>query len=395
MTGVAGLSDLPLSDPRDPMKPKGVARPPLLPALTSLRFFVALHVALYHFVRPFARWGHLAGFFSSGYTGVSFFFLLSGFILTYTHAHEYESGKGDRARFWMARFARIYPVYFLSMLLAGVVQKHLLHNTQHNMLHLVVYLLDFFMVQSWSVRLVGFFNVPSWSLSCEAFFYLVFPYIFLKLRPSGRMRSLWAIAGWTAVAMIVPLLGLALYPGAGMHEFTANNWGAVQILRIRRLPILMLPEFLAGIALGWYYLRYGVSRRATGLLTAAGIGLLVIVLGFSQHLPYVMLHNGLLIPLQCALILGLTGRHWLARVLSRPWLMLLGEASYSFYLIHMQILEGMSQHFNLAMSIWNAVWRLALIAAFCVLLYLSVERPSRKLILEWYKNRTQAVQALG
>ncbi len=384
MNGEARLSELPVSDPRDPMKPKGAPRPPLLPALTSLRFFVALHVALYHFVRPFSRWGHLAGFFSSGYTGVSFFFLLSGFILTYTHAQEYEAGHGDPKRFWMARFARIYPVYFLSMVLAGFVQRHLLHTT----LHRVVYLLDFLMVQSWSVRLVGFFNVPSWSLSCEAFFYLVFPYVFMTLRPVDRTRSILAIAGWTIVAMIAPLAGLALYPGAGMHEFAPSGWETLQILRIRRLPVLMLPEFLAGIALGWYYLRYGVPQRAAGLLSAAGTVLLAVVLGLSQHLPYVMLHNGLLIPLQCALILGLTGRHRLARLLSRPALMLLGEASYSFYLIHMQVLEGMAQHFDIRMSIMNAVWRIALIAGFCVLLYLWVERPSRRVLLDWYRSRT-------
>ncbi len=382
---------LPVSDPRDPMKPKGVARPALLPALTSLRFFVALHVGLYHFVRPFERWGHFAGFFASGYTGVSFFFVLSGFILTYTHAHEYESGNGDPRRFWMARFARIYPVYFLSMLLTGYVQKHLLLRTAHNALHFIVYLLDFFMVQSWSVRLVGFFNVPSWSLSCEAFFYLVFPYIFLKLRPGGQSRALLSIVGWTAVAMIAPLIGLVLYRSAGMHEFPAYGYGPVQILRIRRLPLLMLPEFLAGISLGWYYLRFGVSRRAAGLLTGGGLLLLIVTLAFGFHLPYVMLHNGLLIPLQCAVILGLTGKHWLARVLSHPWLMLLGEASYSFYLIHMVLLEGMTQHIDLPMSIWNAVWRLALIAGLCVLIYLGVERPSRRVILNWYRGRAATV----
>ena len=109
-------------------------------------------------------------------------------------------------------------------------------------------------------------------------------------------------------------------------------------------------------------------------------------LAFGNHLPYVLLHNGLLVPLQCALILGFTGKHWLARFLSHPWLMLLGEASYSFYLIHMIVLEELSQHFHFAMSITNALWRIALIAGFCVLLYLGFERPCRRLILALYRR---------
>ncbi len=383
MSAAGAVRALPITDPRDPLKPRGVARPPLLPALTSLRYFVALHVAFYHFVRPFSRWGYLAGFFGAGYTGVSFFFVLSGFILTYTHAQEYESGNGSPVRFWVARFARIYPVYVLSMLMTGYVQRHLFSET----LHRVAYGLYFLMVQSWSVRVGVFFNVPSWSLSCEAFFYVVFPYIFLKLRPRERFGGLFAVAGWTVVAMIVPLIALALYRGPAMHEFPADVRGDLQVLRIRRLPILALPEFLAGISLGWLYLRRGVPKRLASALTWTGLVLLAGVLAFGNHLPYVMLHNGLLIPLQCAVILGLTGHHWLARALSHPWLMLLGEASYSFYLIHMIVLEGMAQHISLPMSVGNAAWRLALITAFCLLLYVFFERPCRRIIMDVYRRR--------
>ena len=91
-----------ITDVRNPVPTPGVPRLPNIHALTSVRFLAALHVALYHMVRPFSQWGPLAGAMSVGYIGVSFFFVLSGFILTYSHAAEYESGRGNAARFWVA-----------------------------------------------------------------------------------------------------------------------------------------------------------------------------------------------------------------------------------------------------------------------------------------------------
>src|ERR1035437_8502357 len=105
-----------VTDPRNPVLAKGVPRLPTLKALTSVRFFAAMHVALYHLVRPFTLWGALTPVISVGYVGVSFFFFLSGFILTYSHAAEFELGKGRPLKFWVARFARIYHVYLLRMI---------------------------------------------------------------------------------------------------------------------------------------------------------------------------------------------------------------------------------------------------------------------------------------
>src|SRR5260370_7164480 len=90
---------------------------PRLPALTSLRFFAALHVVFFHFlafkILPSEGW--LGQISSIGYVGVSFFFVLSGFILVYTYA-----GRDTPARdFWRARFARIYPAFAFSLLLTG------------------------------------------------------------------------------------------------------------------------------------------------------------------------------------------------------------------------------------------------------------------------------------
>lgn len=376
----ASAEDLLLTDPRSPVKLPGASRPPVLGALTSLRYIIALHVAFYHFVRPFERWGHGRSFMEAGYTGVSFFFLLSGFILTYTHAAEYTAGRGSAPRFWMARFARIYPVYLLAVLLAVYVQHHLLLFPMERR----AVLADLVLLQSWSSRLVRNFNVPAWSLSCEAFFYLLFPFVVLRLVRRSRAAYLWSIAGFVLLGMAAPLWGLLHYASPAWHELPDTRVGYGEVLRIRRLPLLALPEFLAGVSLGWFYVHHGVSARLSRWLAWTGGICLVLVLCVSDHLPYLMLHNGLLIPLQCAVVLGLCGQHGLTRFLSHRWLMVLGEGSYSLYLIHLLVLFWMIDHVHLATSVANAVWQLPLITVASVLLYLYVERPCRRFLLQTF-----------
>lgn len=94
-----------------------LARPPALPSLTSLRFFAALHVFLFHLyaIKILVLPGILGSLQLIGYVGVSLFFVLSGFILVYVN-----SGREMRAgRFWRERFARIYPAYLFSLLLTA------------------------------------------------------------------------------------------------------------------------------------------------------------------------------------------------------------------------------------------------------------------------------------
>src|SRR5580704_9263285 len=94
-----------------------------LKALTGIRFFAAFYVVVFH-----TRVGQVLGdhgyraasnFFASGYLAVPLFFLLSGFILAYTYEGQIEE-PGDHRRFWEARFARIWPVYAVSLLMASI-----------------------------------------------------------------------------------------------------------------------------------------------------------------------------------------------------------------------------------------------------------------------------------
>lgn len=376
-----------ITDARGPGHTPGVKRPPNIKALTSIRFFAALHVALYHFVRPFSLWGHFAPAMSVGYIGVGFFFLLSGFILTYSHAQEYERGKGLASKFWLARLARIYPVYLVSMIFAAYVNRAQFHNTTH----ILAFIADLLMIQSWSIRVVNFFNVPAWSLSSEAFFYLVFPSLILRLRPSSARRAVFAVAALWCLALAAPLLCLKFYPVASSHEDISSTVAGMNLVfRIRRLPILALPQFLAGVSLGWLYLRFRPSPRMASLLVAAGAVALAVTLMLADYIPFVLLHNGLLIPIFAMIILGVCESNWLSRILSNSTLVLLGEASFALYLIHFLFNDWTKAVFGAGDTVHAALWKLAIVIPVSVLLHLFVERPCRLLILQWWSRKHPA-----
>ncbi len=92
-------------------------KPARLNALTGLRSFAAVNIVLFHFSNP--QWfGWLAPVVNAGYASVSFFILLSGFVLGYNYNARARAGKLDRTRFYEARFTRLYPIYLLSLLMA-------------------------------------------------------------------------------------------------------------------------------------------------------------------------------------------------------------------------------------------------------------------------------------
>ena len=385
-----------LLDPRSPLPAGTLPRPANLRALTSVRFFAALHVSLYHFAHPFVLWGFLAAFMEAGYIGVSFFFILSGFILTYSQARDYAQGTASTPRFFFNRFARIYPVYLL-FLLPGISVTAF---NRHTPTHWVGLFACLTMIQSWSVHTAFYFNVPAWTLSCEAFFYLLFPFLVLRLRPRSVQHGLLLLGAFWLLAMVAPTLNLLSAPDQTWHQalWYGPDPGRFTLLIIRN-PLLALPEFLAGIVTGWLLLDFAPSRATAARLLAVGLPTLLLALLFSNHLPAVFLHDGLLIPVFAAILLGLSQPNLLTRLLSVSFLVLLGEASYVYYLSH-ELLDGwlkpfLPAHTDTSRSlIPHALLESAVVAAIAILLHFAVEEPCRRLLLRWYKRRFPAAPRL-
>lgn len=377
--------DRSITDPRNPLPQTTSQRVPQLKALTSVRALAALYVALYHTVQPSTRWGPLTVLMSAGYVSVSFFFLLSGFILTYTSGLEFAEGRADTRKFWVARFARVYPIYFLVLVWSGYVFR----STFRQHIHALAFVADLLMVQSWSIRMVSFFNVPAWSLSVEAFFYLVFPFAVLRLRPRSLKSGLLMFAACYSASLAIAAVGLCFDPQAAWSEMGMVSGSHKFVFALRRYPMFHLPEFFCGIALGWIYLQTTFSRRFAQIAVWSSLAGLAAALLLSGHIPYLFLHNGLLLPLLALLVVGLTGSNSVSKALSVAPMLLLGEASYSFYLIHFNFKELSQRAWGWPPSIPLLVPRLLTLVPVCVGLHLWVERPARRLVLQWWNARRE------
>lgn len=149
-----------------------------LNALTSLRFFAAAMIVLGHCHGVFENTNRIAEIFALN-QAVSFFFVLSGFILVYVYPALNNSR--DRYHFLLARVARIWPAHIASFLLLLILAPMTLRPTISDSVPWII-LTNIFMVHSW-IPLWNYFlsfNGVSWSISTEFFFYLCFPLLIYR-----------------------------------------------------------------------------------------------------------------------------------------------------------------------------------------------------------------------
>ena len=158
-----------------------IEKPARLNALTGLRCFAAINILFFHFSNP--QWFNfrfyiptpfsprpysfeilLAPVVNAGYVSVSYFILLSGFVLAYNYAERARAGQLDRKRFWKARFTRIYPIYFLSLVLAWRMLPVEYGAHTHAMFWTGIALTPF-LVQGWVPAIATFMNTPAWTMS--------------------------------------------------------------------------------------------------------------------------------------------------------------------------------------------------------------------------------------
>ena len=357
---------------------------PRLPAVTSLRFFAAFHVALYHMsvmgVTISPTW--LRAFSGIGYVGVSFFFVLSGFILVYTYA-----GRDiDLRNFWQTRFARIYPAYLFALVLAfpwfyiGTMKFHLsffAFAERHFGLASVLVLL---LLQAWVPAAALSWNSVGWSLSVEAFFYVIFPFALTRFSKLSRTVLWTLIPACFLAGLAVSAEYLFLRPAEMGYVSSADASSAVQFVKF--FPLVRLPEFLMGMACGFLFLR---SERDTKLaLPLVGIGLLGVaaVTVASKFVPYLIVHTAISGPAFAALVYGIALEPRWAAWLNNRALVLFGNASYSFYLLHtmfvwpffhnMQTQAPRNQGF-IGIGLW-----LAMMLTISSLVYRFIEEPARR-----------------
>lgn len=339
-----------------------------LPALTGLRFVAALSVVLFHLLprQTLAPWAAKTADF--GYVTVGVFFVLSGFVLAYAYP-----GRAEWVPFLRARFARIYPVYALAMLVALPLFLETAQNLPDKVGPLPWEIASrFLMVQAWNPATMVHYNVPSWSLSCEAFFYLLFPIVVplaFKITPRDVIRSLVMVG---ALAVLVPVVFNWAFPGISPASESAP------VLLVKFHPLVRLPEFLVGVLLGRLFAA-GVPKLLDWQADAFLAGALFWTLGMvAADVPYLVLHTGGLVGPSCLAIWGLaSGKGVAAKTLSLPLVVLLGEASYALYILHVPVARHLTNWGFDPQSIVESVIRVLFVIAVSVLVYLKLERPAR------------------
>jgi peptidoglycan/LPS O-acetylase OafA/YrhL len=336
-----------------------------LEPLTSLRFVAALLVFVYHapLAQPFAHDHAL------GQAGVGFFFLLSGFILTYTYGGALTT-QASVVRFYVARFARVYPAYLVSIALAlPVVAMYgsLAWDKSSPAVRADALAAQVLAVQAWFPReeiYLGI-NSPAWSISVEAFFYAVFPLLI------GSLCRSFAAAGARAV-FVMAAMTWACAAAVFAIPHHADVWTTYIV------PPVRLVDFVVGMLLGIAFLR---GYRLPGSSTAWEIAAVCAVAAAIVAVPLVpasLQYSLWPLPFWAALIaiVALRGGA-ISRLLSHPALVRLGAISYAFYLVHLTVLM-VAEHAVPAPFVSAVALAASLATAW--LLHVSVERPMRHVI---------------
>jgi peptidoglycan/LPS O-acetylase OafA/YrhL len=362
------------------------SKPTRLPSLTSLRWFAALMVFVTH-CEPFIRASSLKPAFERvgvhGGLGVSFFFVLSGFVLTWTY-RETDTGM----RFFRRRFARIAPAYWTSIAAALLVFATVEHSLTTSRIARSAFAAVF--LQSWvpdeRVYLAG--NPVGWTLSVEAFFYAMFPILIVVLVAMGRRRLLVVVAVLAVLVCVV--LPLAIHPSSGSDG--AATWA------LKIFPAVRILEFVIGICLA-LLLRGGarLSHPFTGVWSAAG--LVVVAFVAAGWVPvYFAIAAITLVPFALLIFVSAQRDHeGGSGLLHQPWLIRLGEWSFCFYLIHQLVVRVLVITFT-PEGLWTGLLMAAaaLIASIAAagLMFTFIERPMERRLRGKQEPRPESYQRL-
>jgi peptidoglycan/LPS O-acetylase OafA/YrhL len=348
-----------------------IRKPSKVLPLTSLRFFAAMYVVCYHTIdRVFPHCKDLSTvhgrFFDLGYIAVSFFFTLSGYIL----AVSYLPRRVSKRQFWWARFARIYPLFLLTLLvdapqyLAGVAKqigypsavRVVLEKLMGNML----------LLQAWAPALRSM-DWPNWSLSVEAFFYLAFPFL---LSGVARLK----------IPVLAAAGALSYVAGIGIVTVALHSHTSLDVLKFN--PLFHLHVFICGTLLGVIRIRSRLVPRHAPAFLCAAIACFAFTVHFYRDLPLPLLHDGLLVPAFICLILAFdSGNRAMDPLLSLKALVVLGEASYGLYLIHIPLWH-VFYHLRIDRSPVAYLVYLASAVALSVLSFFYIETPLRHLLTD-------------
>ncbi|HMG07236.1 MAG TPA: acyltransferase [Mucilaginibacter sp.] len=366
-----------------------------IPALTGVRALAAYLVFISHFAYVFDEsFPHIAQrFFGEFHIGVSIFFVLSGFLITFRYYNNFHGLSKDWfLQYLKNRVARIYPMYFLLTIAAFVyyfiTKDQTITKGYERPVALILMNITFlrgFFYQFWDTGIA-----QGWSLTVEECFYFSAPIIFLIAKRFNKFYI---------QPVIITCAGIMLY-----LIFSHINWFGF----FGNFTFVMLFtffgrcfEFFVGIQLARYILKKGFKRTNKVNYTYTGF-VLIFVCVFVMALqpvpkgwnagvesPVGIIVNNYFLCIAVALFFYgiLTETTLFKKFLAFPFIELLGKSSYIFYLVHLGWIynllhtefDSLNDHVFELYDKWGVDWHspfeydsLNLLYAFIVLNIISV-----------------------
>ncbi len=300
------------------------------PNLDGLRFIAAYLVIVHHTENIKYNMGidnfYDLGFFKRcGKTGVVIFFVLSGFLISYLLLAELQKQERiNLKRFFQKRINRIWPLYFIIITLSFFVLPYLsifnYNNYQINEYGKQLSLFTFFLP---NLSLILYYGLPYasklWSIGVETQFYLIWPFIFKKIKNTSRNIILAAII------------------------FFGVKYGIYIIMKMGFLKSDILYSFISGLnmdcfAIGGIFAWLKFTDHSLGkklihpIIELTTFTTLFLLIAFGIEIPFV--NNEIYALLTGPLIFNLAFNSNNIIKLEFQWLKYLGKISYGLYMYH-------------------------------------------------------------
>ena len=314
----------------------------MISSLQALRFIFALFIFAQHF--PLRDGEPEALLDGTGPMGVSFFLVLSGFVMSLGYADKVRLLNFSWGDFMKKRLIRLWPLHILCLLIWIVAASR---QSTFSIQPLPL-LGNFFLLQSWIPMVEAKGNAVAWCLSDLIFFYALFPWLI-------RLRAKQLVLGVLAYFGLVLAVGSSL-PLETARGFFLRDWF------FYFFPLSRLVEFCLGIVVyhmycraeAWrhvsWWKRLSPSSRAAvelmPILFSSGVILLVNSYGIVGSNVYAYYLPSCLMIYVFALSHKSGNQGAVSDALSRPWLIYLGEISFSFYMIHYLVILIVNRVFS-------------------------------------------------
>ncbi|MEU2856355.1 acyltransferase family protein [Streptomyces syringium] len=359
-----------------------------MPSLTGIRFPALFMVFLAHLsiAVPFAdpdvdeRYAHYLG--GIGKVGLSFFFVLSGFILAWS-----PRAGASPLLFWRRRLAKLVPLHWVTYAVAMVVFAHEAVTGK-------AAVMNFLMVHAWSPDpdVFGSVNAPSWSLTCLVFFYLLFPALYRGAARIEPQYLWWCAAAVVALIVAVPAVVRAQVPAdiAMAPQSPASSVRAFWLVDL--FPVTRLLDFVLGILMA----RIVRTGRWIGVGPLPLTGLLVAAYVASMEAPREYRLVAVMIVPLALFISSLAAADSRGRktVLATRPVQWLGDLSYAFILIHWPVMMfffdafGRERLYSVPFAFGVIALDLVVSVVLAWLLTIGVEKPFVRLLAKPRKAAT-------